>query len=81
MVDDRIGRVPERIESALRNVFEVRGTSGGRRQAFARWREADGREQLASLILAGNRLLSMHLVDRQRVERYQRRGGEILWRL
>jgi hypothetical protein len=79
IVDDRIWRHPERIERALRHVFEIRAARSDRRQAFSRWREPDG-ERLASVILmADNRVWSLHLIDERRLRRYTRGGGAVLW--
>jgi hypothetical protein len=79
LVDDRVWRHPERIETALSNVFEIRRAHGDRRQAFSRWREPEG-ERLASIILQpDNRVWSFHLIDERRLRRYARKGGEVLW--
>jgi hypothetical protein len=79
LVDDRIWRHPERIELALTHVFEIRQARGGRRLAFSQWMEED-QDCLAAIVLQGDRLWSMHLVDRRRIQRYIRRGGDMIWK-
>jgi hypothetical protein len=80
IVDSRIWRHPERIERAIAHVFEIRRSHSGRRQAFSEWAEGAS-ILLASLILEpGNRLWSLHLIDARRMQRYTRRGGQVLWK-
>jgi hypothetical protein len=79
LVDDRIWRHPERIELALTHVFEIRQARGGRRLAFSQWMEED-QDCLAAIVLQADRLWSMHLVDRRRIQRYIRRGGDMIWK-
>ncbi len=80
IVDSRIWRHPERIELALRGIFEIRDAGVGRRQAFSRWQEPEG-ERLTSVILdPDNTLRTLHLIDERRLRRYLRQGGAVLWR-
>lgn len=79
LVDDRIWRHPERIELALTHIFEIRQARGGRRLAFSQWVEGD-QDHLAAIVLQEDRLWSVHLVDRRRIQRYSRRGGDVIWK-
>ena len=79
LVDDRIWRHPKRIELALTHVFEIRQARGGRRLAFSHWMEED-QDCLAVIVLQQDRLWSVHLVDWRRIQRYIRRGGDVLWK-
>ncbi|MBI4506840.1 MAG: hypothetical protein HY691_15010 [Chloroflexi bacterium] len=80
IIDPRIWRHPERIALAIAHVFEIRALKQGRRQALSRWNEG-GQELLAVVILEGGpRLWSMHVINEKRVRRYNRAGGEVLWK-
>jgi hypothetical protein len=80
IVDQRILRRPDRIELALRSVFEIREADAGRRLGFSRWTEEEG-DRLAALIIdVDGGLRGIHLVDERRMRRYRRRPGSVLWR-
>ncbi len=79
IIDPRVWRHPERIETALRNVFEIRASYGDRKMAFAKWVE-DGSERLAVAIITPEYTLqALHLIDERRLRRYMRREGETIW--
>jgi len=80
IVDDRIWRHPERIKAALTHVFEIRASHSSRRQAFSRWSEGETTQLAALVLTADSRLWSIHLIDEKRLRRYNRQGGELLWR-
>jgi hypothetical protein len=79
MVDQRVGRKPQRIEQMLRSIFEIRSTDRGRRVAFSRWAE-DGKSLVGVIILEANgRLRTLHVVEERRLRRAMQKG-DLLWR-
>jgi hypothetical protein len=80
IVDPRIWRRPERIETALLHVFEIRALEQGNRLAFSRWREGE-QDRLAALVLyPDGTLRALHLIDDRRMRRYTRKQEEVLWK-
>lgn len=79
IVDPMVWRKPERIESLLMGIFEIRTGKHGRRIAFSRWME-DEKDRVGYAILGeeGN-LITLHVTDEKRLGREMRRG-EVLWR-
>ncbi|HHY95483.1 MAG TPA: hypothetical protein GX513_10825 [Firmicutes bacterium] len=79
IVDPMIWRRPERIESLLLGIFEIREGEHGRRVALSRWKE-DEQERVGYAILGEEGgLRTLHVVDEKRIRREMRRG-QVLWR-
>lgn len=79
IVDPRILRHPERIESAITHIYEIRASYGRRREAYSKWFEGEAQELAVVILEAENRLWSVHLIDEDRLKRYTRKAGEVLW--
>jgi hypothetical protein len=80
IADPRVLRRPERIERALRGLFELRTTTPPeRRVGLSRWEE--GPVVLCAIFILDPHggLRAIHFVDERRIRREQRKG-DLLWK-
>jgi hypothetical protein len=80
IVDARIWRQPQRIESALTSLFEIRVAGQSRRLGLSAWRESEGERWAMVIIDWDQSVRALHLIDERRIRRYQRTHGEVTWK-
>lgn len=76
--DQRIWRKPERIETLLLNVVEVRTARERRRDALSQWQEGERQLHGYAIIGPDGSLYTMHVI-RDSEFRRRRQRGQGLW--